>query len=785
MAEQVPTRREAAEPDAAPVVGPSSTRHEAMPVPPQARTRRETVPSRSTRREAAGNGATRREAVAPGPLALGATRREGPTGADPVVGGVPLPPELVTRLSELSPLPGGGEAQIYRVRDTELPADHRILKVYYPQFRIDAAVRTKLVALRSRHVVRIVSSGELADGRGWELMEYLPDGSLRDLGAGTRPFAATSVTGMVRQLTEGLAALHGLGITHRDLKPENVLVRSGPRPELVLTDFGLSRVHQATAHFTNVAMTEAYAPPESYVGQVSQRGDWWSLGIMVLELTTGSRPFSGLDRLMIQKAVTQKDVPVDAVADPRLRLLCAGLLVPDDAKRWGAAEVREWLAGRSPVVPDRRVKTDVRPLSFGGTSYHDPESLAAALAKDWTTAASRYPGARGGTSWAALKRWLGQFDDPARYPPDAIERRNDALDVIDRSSEGANAKLVRLLAALNPALPPIYRQAPIDDARLRSAAALVLDGDPADPRVARNREIVDELWRGRLLLVLAGFDGGDPLRAVEARWRGLVTEWRAATRDLGTNPAFASRFTDRDVQLRARAAMLELAAGANRGPDWNGALAARRNALPARVPWFDSVCAWVRNDPVRAFAALCLSGLAKAEADAAVQAQQAAEQARLAREHAWEQREQRRLSARGTAAGVALRGAGIVSGLWLLVGLFAARSPVLGVALVAVIAAFVAGELALANALAADYHPRYSLQQSLAVRGGRLGARMRGRPGLWALAVVVTLLVLGFVTAVVPVAALVAAVAQVWWAVARHRRWAAAHEIEHRQALQP
>ena len=97
---------------------------------------------------------------------------------------------------------------------------------------------------------------------------------------------------------------------------------------------------------------------------------------MVLELATGTRPFHGLDELMIQRAVTTKPVPVDAITDPRLNRLCSGLLVADDAKRWGWEQIEDWLAGGSPPVPDRRVPVEVRDLPRRvGTARH-PDPLA-------------------------------------------------------------------------------------------------------------------------------------------------------------------------------------------------------------------------------------------------------------------------------------------------------------------------------------------------------------------------------------------------------------------------
>lgn len=737
--------------------------------PPAGATRREDVPS-ATRRENVPH-PTRREAAEPRPVAP----------ADSAPGG--LSPELTARLTGCTPMrTTGGEAQLWRVRDSAHQDAERVLKVYLPQIEPDPAVLAQLTAIRSRHIVTIVEVGTLADGRFFELMEYLPGGSLRSHGAGRLPFDQGSVTEIVRQLADGLATLHGHGITHRDLKPDNVLVRTGPN-EMVLTDFGLSRNLDSSVRFTTAARTSAYAAPEAWAGHVSPARDWWSLGIMVLELVTGQRPFAGLDERMIQVAVTTRPVPVDAITDPRLGLLCAGLLVADDKKRWNGEQVRDWLAGGSPAVPDRRVPIDVTSFEFGGQRYVDPESLAVAMARDWRRAARNF-GISPSPSWTALTTWLHQFDDPDRSPAGVVEVRLDLLNQLERSREQPNAKLVRLLAGLNPRQPPVYRQAHVDVPRLRQLARTAQDESPGNPGTARAREIIGELWSGRLLAVLARFDGGAQLDQVGGRWATLVGELNAAVTVLKRNPRLASAFSRRTHRPGALAAMLELAGGAPRGDDWVREIRDRADALPVPVDWYADIVRWAGDDPVRAYAALYASGVAMAEAQQAEIDRRAAEQARLAREQAWADHEQRRLAGRGGALRIAALTATTLAGLWLLAALFANKSPWLLLVAVAAGTHFFA-ECWLADQLGADYHPTYSLRQTLREAAGRIGVRMRNAPGRWALGIGLAILAVAITAWLLPIVAVGATAAHLAWTVVRHRRWTAAHDAEHQRALTP
>jgi serine/threonine protein kinase len=560
--------------------------------------------------------APRRENAATGPAATGRESAKHASGWLMLTLDA-LPDALVARLSDPTAMPSrGGEAHLFKVRDRAYPGTELVLKVYYPHIQPDADVWSQLATIRSEHVVRVVETGSLADGRFFELMEYLPGGSLRDAGAGKRTFDTASVTEIVRQLTAGLTALHARRITHRDLKPENVLIRgSSPAIELVLADFGLSRrLNTTTAHFTGIARTAAYAAPETWTGHVSPALDWWSLGIMVLELVTGQQPFRGLDDLMIQKVVSTKPVPVDAIADPRLNRLCAGLLVSNEMKRWGEPQIRNWLAGGSPAVADRRVPVDATAFEFAGQQFRDPENLAVAMARNWRLAAGRF-GISPSPSWTALTQWLQQFDNPDQHPVGVVEERLDLLGRLERSSEKPDAKLLRLLAGLNPQQPAIYRQAHIDPPKLRQLAQRAQDGPEGDAGTELAREIVDELWEGHLLDVLAGFEGAAELGRVATRWAVAVDELRAAVATLNRNPRLANAFITTKHRSVARAAMLELAVSAPRGDDWLRELGNRARQLPVRVDWFADLLRWADRDPARAYACLFVVGIARVDAD--------------------------------------------------------------------------------------------------------------------------------------------------------------------------
>ncbi|GAB3430851.1 serine/threonine-protein kinase [Actinophytocola sediminis] len=736
-----------------------------------------TEPNRTRRENSRTAGTTRRESPAGG---TPATRRE--SGEDSVdttyhslLAPELFPQHLRSEVRDATLWKTSGEAQLFLPHATDQP---RVLKVYFPHIAPDPTVSAQLPTLRSKHIVEVWETGTLTDGRAFELMKHVPAGTLRETGAGSRVFAAAKVTEIVRQLTDGLCALHGRGIIHRDLKPENVLVRTAePNLDLVLSDFGLSRKLTGTAHFTTVGQTPVYAAPESWSGHVSPALDWWALGMMALELATGQQPFAGLDVLMVQKTVTTRPVPVDAVTDARLHRLCAGLLVADETLRWTEVQVRDWLGGANPAVPDRRAPVEVSEFEFANRRFRDIATLTEAMARDWRLAARRF-GVAHGPSWRAFTAWLDQFNDPDRNDHGVVEARLDLLDRLERGKEVPDVKLLTLLAGLNPTLPPVYRQAHVDRPKLR-ALARDAQRDDQTPETTRAREIVTQLHDGTLA-VLARFAGAGELGVVATDWAARLGELNTAVATLRKHRQLATAFPKKQ-RPTARAAMLELAAGGQCGQDWLRQFTDQAAALAQPVGWFDDVRRWVGTNQVRAYAGLYAVGIAQAEAAAAVRARQVADQAGQAREQAWADHERARLAGRPRALGRAVAGPAVLSVLWLLVAT-AAPPDALGILLLAASTHW-AVELVLASTMAADYHPTYSLWQNMLVTAGRLGGRMRASPRRATIGIVVVVLLVAFLGWLAPLAAVLAGAAHIGWGVRRHRKWSAGHQQRRQREL--
>lgn len=567
------------------------------------------------------------------------TRREGDPGHSS--GWLQLPAAFAARFEMVRELRHGGEGFVVVVRALE-DGQLSVLKGYHHGFDIDTTSLEILTGrdadladvvsgepVRPAHIVQVVEFGELDDGTFYELQEYCPAGSLRDLLDRGDPLDFDVA---LAELVGALAHVHDLGIVHRDVKPENVLVRTQQPLDLVLADFGLVRRVAGSVRRTTRAGTAEYSPPEGVTErvEVSPAWDWWSLGMVLAELSAGVHPLALPDGTFpspgdMRLELTQRPVDLSAITDPRQRRLCSGLLVRDRRRRWGVAEVTSWIAGGEPPIDDVEPGPDLdaailrstQTVLFGGVDLDDPASLAAALQAQWGEGIVRLfqePDP------ALVEETIAFCESRGLAAAASLVREQPAGDDVPR-------QYARLLAALDPELRPTFDGIDLRPAGLEAAARRVIE--TSDEELAVKLETVR---RAQILRAWRHLPGMESAPGIVEAW----TELRSDFDGLGAAVLYGLSTAER----HKIAAWLLLVAVDRRHLD---DLERRQDALDVNdveeITWFASLAADTR--PVAVVAFVVTYPRASAEAHELREQRRQAEQAAVRRE-ARERRTQRR-----------------------------------------------------------------------------------------------------------------------------------------------
>jgi serine/threonine protein kinase len=222
-------------------------------------------------------------------------------------------------------LASGGMGDIYRGIDTQT-GQAVAIKALKPDLMLgspDLVARFAregeiLRQLAHPNIVKMVTAVE-DGGRPYLIMEYVGGGSLQDVLDTQGALTIGRALDIAGALANALSLAHRRGIFHRDLKPTNVLLGEDGMPRL--TDFGVAYIVDSE-RLTQTGMrigTANYFSPEVCNGETpDERADIWALGVMLYEMITGERPFSGDSIGATAVAILTQPVP-------DVTLLCPGM----------------------------------------------------------------------------------------------------------------------------------------------------------------------------------------------------------------------------------------------------------------------------------------------------------------------------------------------------------------------------------------------------------------------------------------------------------------------------
>jgi hypothetical protein len=302
-------------------------------------------------------------------------------------GGTTAPPlGRLGRYRLLERLGTGGMGVVYKGFDPEL---NRPVAVKVPRLDPGAPEHAALMrrlqreaqaaaAVRHPHICPVYDVGE-QDGVAYLVMAYVEGESLalRLSRAGRFGHAAEAVR-IVREVAEGLVAVHAHGMVHRDLKPANILLDA--RGQAVLSDFGLALLREAGERASGagaVVGTLRYMAPEQAAGGSAPPGpaaDQYSLGVVLYEMLCGETPFARAGMTVVRNRLLYEPPPplreLRPDVDAGLAALVARAMAKDPAQRFPTVQafadaLGVWLAGTPPTTarPGPRVRR--KPLWLG------------------------------------------------------------------------------------------------------------------------------------------------------------------------------------------------------------------------------------------------------------------------------------------------------------------------------------------------------------------------------------------------------------------------------------
>ena len=359
--------------------------------------------------------------------------------------------QLLGSYKLLERLGAGGMGEVWRAEDTKLLRELAI-KILPAQLASDPEWKSRFLReartvaqLNHPNIATIYNIEETRDNTLFIAMELVQGESVAAMiSRGGRIMAADAVRIAVH-VADGLSEAHAKGIIHRDIKPDNILV--SPRFVKVL-DFGIAKKVGGTADpgLTQGGMvmgTPHYMSPEQALGRpVDPRTDIFSLGVVLYEMLSGTKPFTGeaITEVMLKIVMSEaRDISTTATGiTPKLADIVRRCMAKEPDQRFpNCDELRDQLAASLRASNDRLRQSSIPTISVRKTprpseaprAEPPPQPVAPPTPAPTPVSVPSIPGE---------KRALVADDDPAaRYLLGSILTRYKIT--YDEATNGADA----------------------------------------------------------------------------------------------------------------------------------------------------------------------------------------------------------------------------------------------------------------------------------------------------------------------------------------------------------
>ncbi|MGD8538872.1 MAG: protein kinase [Candidatus Aminicenantes bacterium] len=283
----------------------------------------------------------------------------------------------------------GGMGKVYKAFDKDIN-ENIALKIIRPEIAANTQIITRFQnelkmarKIAHRNVCKMYDLGKDGDTK-YISMEYVQGEDLKTTIKRMGPLTVGKAIHVARQVCEGLAEAHRIGVIHRDLKPRNIMIDRDGNARIM--DFGIAASHEVKEISDSRIMlgTPHYMSPEQVSGKpTDRRSDIYSLGIIMFEMVTGQVPFDGDTTISIalKHKSEQPPNPVEInyrIPDEFSQLILKCLKKDKENRYQSAEELLFDLRKIEDEIPTterilirertrtRRLRSRVRPLGIAG-----------------------------------------------------------------------------------------------------------------------------------------------------------------------------------------------------------------------------------------------------------------------------------------------------------------------------------------------------------------------------------------------------------------------------------